>query len=222
MERVKTNIKGFDELVEGGLPKGSSILLTGQAGAGTTLFAGEYLYRNNSSSLYYSFERDAPQIIEEYSSFNWNLQERIKQKQFNIVKNELYQFETFVSDLEDNIDKLNATRVAIDSLTIIGQFFNDEYKMRKGLIELKNMIKKTGATALFLSEIPGNSNQVSTFGLEEFVLDGVIKLDLIQKGSELIRTISVRKMIGTAQDSSIHPLEITKQGIKIPKMRQII
>ncbi len=222
MERVPTNIKGFDELVEGGIPKGSSILLTGQAGAGTTIFAGEYLYRNKGTSLYYTFEKTEEEILEEYSSFNWNLQEKIKQKQFNIIKNELYQFETFVSDMEDNIDKLNATKVVLDSLTVVGQFFDDEYKMRKGLIELKNMIKKTGATALFLSEIPGNSNQVSTFGLEEFVLDGVIKLDLIQKGSELIRTISVRKMIGTAQDSSIHPLEITKQGIKIPKIRQIL
>ncbi len=222
MERVPTHIKGFDDLIQGGLPKGSSILLTGQAGAGTTIFAGEYLYRNEATSLYYSFERDKNEILEEFSSFNWDLEEKIKQKQFNIVKNELYQFETFVSDLEDTIDKTNSTKVVIDSLTIIGQFFEDEYKLRKGIIELKNMIKNTGATALFLSEISSGSNKLSTYGLEEFVLDGVIKLDIIQKGSELIRTISVRKLIGTAQDTSIHPLEITPQGIKIPKIREII
>ena len=222
MERIPTHIQGFDDLVQGGLPKGSSILLTGQAGAGATLFAGEYLYRNDATSLYYSFERDKNEILQEFSAFDWNLEEKIKQKQFNIIKNELYQFETFVSDLEDNIDKMNITKVVIDSLTIIGQFFDDEYKLRKGIIELKNMIKKTQATALFLSEIPANSNQLSSFGLEEFVLDGVIKLDLTQKGSELIKTISVRKMIGTAQDNSTHPLEITKQGLKIPKIREII
>ena len=222
MERIPTNIKGFDDLIQGGLPKASSILLTGQAGSGTTLFAGEYLYRNDATSLYYTFERDKNEIIQEYSSFNWNIEEKIKQKQFNIIKNELYQFETFVSNLEDNTDKLNATKVVIDSLTIIGQFFDDEYKLREGLIELKNMIKKTGATALFLSEIPAGSQKLSTFGLEEFVLDGVIKLDLTQKGSELIRTISVRKMIGTAQDTSTHPLELTPQGLKIPKIREII
>ena len=222
MERVPTNIKGFDDLIQGGLPKGSSILLTGQAGVGTTLFAGEYLYRNDATSLYYSFERDKNEILQEFSAFDWNLEEKIKQKQFNIIKNELYQFETFVSDLEDNIDKMNITKVVIDSLTIIGQFFDDEYKLRKGIIELKNMIKKTKATALFLSELPPNSNKLSSFGLEEFVLDGVIKLDLTQKGSELIKTISVRKMIGTAQDTSTHPLEITKQGLKIPKIREII
>ena len=33
-DRVKTGIKGLDELIGGGLPKNSSILLSGEAGTG--------------------------------------------------------------------------------------------------------------------------------------------------------------------------------------------
>lgn len=42
--RVKTGIPGFDELVAGGLPKESNILLTGIPGTGKTIFALQYLY----------------------------------------------------------------------------------------------------------------------------------------------------------------------------------
>ena len=36
MDRTKTCIKGFDNLIEGGFPKGSTILLSGTPGTGKT------------------------------------------------------------------------------------------------------------------------------------------------------------------------------------------
>ncbi len=32
MERIKTGVEGFDELVEGGIPKGSFVVVTGGPG----------------------------------------------------------------------------------------------------------------------------------------------------------------------------------------------
>lgn len=43
MERITTGIKGFDDLMEGGFPKGSTILLAGGPGTGKTIFALQYL-----------------------------------------------------------------------------------------------------------------------------------------------------------------------------------
>ncbi len=222
MERIKTGIKGFDDLVEGGIPKGSSVLLTGPCGAGKLFFASEYLYNSNEPSLFYTFEKDTNYLKDALSLFDWDLEERIKSKQFTVVTSELYQFETFLSDLEDNIDKLSASRVVLDSLTIIGQFFDSPYKMRKGLIEMRNMIKNTGATAIMITETPDNTDKLSAFGSEEFVLDGVIQMHLMRKESEVIRGVSVRKMIGTRIDPAIHPYELTKKGMKIHKVREII
>ena len=44
MDRVATGVAGFDGLVQGGLPAGSNILLTGRPGTGKTIFALQYLY----------------------------------------------------------------------------------------------------------------------------------------------------------------------------------
>jgi len=37
-ERVPTGIQGLDALIEGGFPKGRSILVTGEPGTGKTIF----------------------------------------------------------------------------------------------------------------------------------------------------------------------------------------
>lgn len=43
MDRVTMGIKGFDGLIEGGVPRGSTILLAGSPGTGKTIFALHYL-----------------------------------------------------------------------------------------------------------------------------------------------------------------------------------
>jgi archaellum biogenesis ATPase FlaH len=45
LPRVATKIKGFDQLVEGGFPKGSSIMVRGSTGTGKTIFCLQYLYQ---------------------------------------------------------------------------------------------------------------------------------------------------------------------------------
>jgi len=43
LEKCLTGITGFDEISYGGLPRGRSTLLAGQAGAGKTLFALQFI-----------------------------------------------------------------------------------------------------------------------------------------------------------------------------------
>ncbi|MGQ4872254.1 MAG: ATPase domain-containing protein, partial [Candidatus Thorarchaeota archaeon] len=45
IERVKTGIPGLDELIEGGFPKGDTILVAGKAGTGKSILATQFLYR---------------------------------------------------------------------------------------------------------------------------------------------------------------------------------
>jgi circadian clock protein KaiC len=58
-DRAPTGIEGFDELVEGGIPRGYLVLVAGTAGSGKTIFASHYLYhglsRLNEPGIYVSF-----------------------------------------------------------------------------------------------------------------------------------------------------------------------
>ncbi|HIP74098.1 MAG TPA: ATPase, partial [Euryarchaeota archaeon] len=50
MRRVPTGIPGLDNLIQGGFPSGSTILLSGGAGTGKTIFALQYIY--SGAALY--------------------------------------------------------------------------------------------------------------------------------------------------------------------------
>ena len=45
MERVPTGVYGLDTLMEGGIPKGRTVLVTGACGTGKSIFCTQYLYQ---------------------------------------------------------------------------------------------------------------------------------------------------------------------------------
>src|SRR3989338_1946828 len=65
--RIKTGIKGFDNLIESGIPESYSILLSGSPGTGKTIFAMEFLKNGalkfNENGLLITFEETPKNII---------------------------------------------------------------------------------------------------------------------------------------------------------------
>jgi circadian clock protein KaiC len=61
-----TGIRGFDEISNGGLPKGRPVLVCGNAGCGKTLFGMEFLVRGavqyNEPGVFMSFEETEPEL----------------------------------------------------------------------------------------------------------------------------------------------------------------
>lgn len=76
MNRIQTNIKGFDELVEGGLPEGRSFLISGGTGTGKTIFAMEFIVngiKQNEPGIYLTLDERPELIREDMLRFGWNL-----------------------------------------------------------------------------------------------------------------------------------------------------
>ena len=82
--QVKTGITGFDELVEGGFPKGKCILLSGTPGTGKTIFSLQYIYngakRFKEKSLYISFEENKEHLFSQAKKFGWDLEKLENEK----------------------------------------------------------------------------------------------------------------------------------------------
>ena len=77
--RIPTGISGFDELIEHGFPSESIILLAGNAGAGKTTFATQFLYEgavtHGQHGLYVCFAETKDSLIRSMLRFGWNLAE---------------------------------------------------------------------------------------------------------------------------------------------------
>jgi KaiC/GvpD/RAD55 family RecA-like ATPase len=239
LKKTFTGIKGLDELLQGGIPKGWGVLLTGGAGTGKTTLAVQYLYNGytkyDEPGVFVSLEEDSHDIIRVMKLFEWDLETLHKNKKLLLINakpkkgasdrseyvietpffSRTFNFDTICAILEEKINEINAQRVVIDGLSSLTLQYNDEFEIRQGLLDITNLLRSYGCTAIYTSEIPEGSVGISRFGIEEFIAHGVIILYYIRERGKRIRAIEVRKMRGTKHDQALHPYEITNNGIVI-------
>lgn len=76
MERVSSGVKGLDEILGGGFPKGRTVLVVGSPGSGKTILALQYLRAGAAAgerSIYITFDEKPEQVKENVSEFGWDL-----------------------------------------------------------------------------------------------------------------------------------------------------
>ncbi len=231
-ERVKTGIKGFDELTEGGIPTGSSVLLTGGAGTGKTIFALQYIYEGartfKEPGIFITLEGNVKNITWNMESFNWDIK-GLQDK--NLVK--IYRLNLDPTRFDDDFNQLiekeldiianmvkeiGAKRLVVDSTTAFGVWVEKKGYMRNILYQFTSALKDLNCTNLLISETKDKKEVFSAYGVEEFVSDGVIKLMFNPPN----RSIFVRKMRGTNHSKAVHPFEIGETGITVRNKDEIL
>ena len=75
--KVPTGIQGFDEITDGGLPRGRTTLVMGGPGCGKTVFALQSLVNGARSAkeagIFVAFEESTRQIVANAATFGWDL-----------------------------------------------------------------------------------------------------------------------------------------------------
>ncbi len=224
--RVLTGIPGLDELLEGGYVKGSTILVTGGTGTGKTTFCAQFIregLKKGEPGVYITMEEDPEDIKEDLKRFGFNFERFEKSKVFSFVYQNPFEISDISSTIVDAINSVNAQRVVIDPVSLIGMYMKDPAVLRKRLFEIIRLLKKTGATTLITSEILDNEigersgGSLSREGVTEFIVDSVLVLNLFGVGGGITRSILIRKMRRTKHGTDVYPMEITSKGIAVKK-----
>ena len=120
MDRVRTGVSGFDNLVEGGFPKGFNVLLVGQAGAGKTIYGMQYLYTgalSGEAGIYVSLDMPEDKIFQQAKQFGWDLEKLQASKKLAILKVPLDREKIRIFDMiQTTAQEINAKRLVFDSL----------------------------------------------------------------------------------------------------------
>lgn len=220
---VLTGVDGLDELLGGGVPKGHVITVMGSFGTGKTTFALQFLMQgliNGEDVIFISLEEDVDSVIASAASYGWDLRPYAKTKQLHIVRLEPADAKATVtrikSELPDFIRKTGATRVAIDSISLLNMLFADENERRARLFALCQQLRSTGATCLFTAEVKDDNPRSSRDGLVEYVSDGVIGLRFNEReNGEVQLVLQVIKMRRLRHPRSLKPYSITEQGLEV-------
>ncbi len=213
--RVPTGLPKLDSLLEGGFMKNSMILVTGGTGTGKTIMSLQFLWeglQKGEPCVYLSLEEDPEDIKADARQFGWDLEKYEEKGLFRIMFHD--PFETDVSSvLVNQIEYIKAKRLVVDSMSMLGLYMKDQATVRKQLGKLMKAVRNAECTTIVTSEIVEESKALSRFGVEEFVVDGVIVLNYLGIGQEANRSLQIRKMRRTNHGKDIYPFKMTTKGI---------
>jgi len=221
-ERIPSGIPGLDRLIEGGFIKGSTILVSGAAGTGKTIFCAQFLMeglKKGEICMFITLEERPEDIIGDVKRFGWDMENYVDQKKLFLDFQDPFQITDITSPLLDKIQQHKIERVAIDSTAVFEMYYKEPAEVRKQLFKLLTGLKNIGVTSVLTSELPEESKTLAKFGVEEFVVDGVIILHYLGIGESVYNSLQVRKMRRTKHEKDVFPMEINdKDGISVKKM----
>jgi circadian clock protein KaiC len=226
-ERVSTGITGLDALIEGGFPKGRSILVTGEPGTGKTIFALQFLLEGlgqGEKGIYVAADEGPPDIIEQAASLGWDLEKHIEKKELAILNAGTYlsslpgtnkerhlDIHKAIGDLANYVNRLEATRLVLDPagpfvlLRDTATRIQDQTRM---LIKLLRTSMQT--TNILTSYAVPRTGERSMHGIEEYLVAGAIVLEMIWKDGQFARSLIVEKMRCTDVKPAQHEFDVMK------------
>jgi len=204
VERVSTGVSGLDDVLEGGFPKGSLIVLAGNPGTGKTVFAAQFIYRGaagqDEPGVYVSFAENREAFIENMKGFGFNFETLEKKGKFRFLDLLTVReagVSTVLSTVVDAVEEVKAKRLVIDSYTALAQAFEKPFDSRIVTHTLLGkIVRQAGCTSLIIGEVPYRGTRIGT-GMEEFVADGVLLFRAGELDGRLFRDLEIKKMRGT-------------------------
>lgn len=215
--RVGLGVPGLDEMLGGGLPRGYSLLVAGPSGSGKSLLAAAFLAegaRCGEKGVIAAFERRPNPF------YNRRLAELIQSDHIGLVDPQTpdLSIDEIVRLLLDEVHRLKATRVVIDSLSgfelAVAPTFRAEF--RESLARLVVALAHAGVSVLMTSELEDRYTDLrfSPYGTA-FLTDAIIVQRYIEVHSELRRVMAVVKVRGSAHSHELREFTISKEGIRI-------
>jgi KaiC/GvpD/RAD55 family RecA-like ATPase len=234
MDRIHTGIDGLDEVLGGGFPRGTTILVSGGSGTGKTIFCMQFLYKGirdfNENGVFVTLEARPKDLRTEMQSLGWDLKSYEDQGKLVImdiasVASGMYTGEKFsvprgmdvdglISKIYTISKKTHAQRLVIDSLPALELRVTDTEQIRNIIYRLSALLLEIKVTSLLTTESV-HPDMISRYGVEDFICRGVIMLDLEERGTDLKRTLRVRKMREINHTMKKINFEIGDDGITI-------
>jgi circadian clock protein KaiC len=219
-ERISSGVERLDTMLGGkGYFRGSSILITGTAGAGKSSLAAHFVNaacQRGERALYFAFEESQNQIIRNMRSIGIDLQRWVDRGllQFHNTRPTLYGLEMHLVSIHKAIEGFSPAVVVVDPISNLVAAAN-ESDVKSMLSRLIDYLKMNEITALCTDlTTTGASLERTEVGISS-LMDTWILLQAIEGSGERNRGLYILKSRGMAHSNQIREFLLSDRGIQL-------
>lgn len=243
IERLSTGVPELDAMLEGGIPKGFTVAITGEPGTGKTILCIHFIaqgIREGDKCIYVTTEESRESIIMQASQFGFDFSRGISEKKLIIIdalmgaKDEWLLQSLEIEGLVNKVIEAKKTlgygraRLVIDSLSA---FWLDKPAMaRRYSYFVKKVLFKWDFTVMATSQYAITTSEAFGWGVEH-IADGIIRFRRSVRNGVLKRYILVEKMRQTNHSLQMYeiaiqpgrgltivkPVEMRREDISLPR-----
>ena len=223
-ERISAGIPRLDTMLGGkGFYRGSSILVSGQAGTGKTSLAAKFIdaaCRRGEKCLFFISEESESQLMRNMLSIGINLEPWVKSGllKFHAVRPTAYSLEMHLSVMLKLIGEFKPRVIAVDPISNLYPI-GDDIQVRSMLMRLIDFAKSLQITGFFTSL--SNDADAGAYSIEptemhvSSLMDAWLILKNVEGNGERNRAFSIIKVRGIAHSNQLREFVLSKDGIQL-------
>lgn len=218
-ELISSGVPDLDKMLEGGgFHRGSSILVTGVAGAGKSSLAASFVdaaCQRGERALYLSFEESADQAVRNMRSIGLDLDNWLKSGKLRHIaaRPTFYSLEMHLAVVLREVARFDPKLVVLDPISAFAGS-GDRLEVQAMLLRIVDFLKARGVTGVFTHLVHEEGVLETEAGLSS-LMDAWILLLNREASGEYNRELYIIKARGIAHSNQVREFIISSDGIKL-------
>jgi len=227
--RVDLGIEGLDEMVQGGVPERSLLVVMGAAGTGKTTFGLQFLQRglaDGERGVFIALEETRDAVLDAATEKGWAFDDHIQNGDLTIVDLDPIEMANSLASIRNDLPRLveefGAERLVLDSVSLLEMMYDEQAERRTEIFDFTKSLKRSGVTTMLTSEASEDNPYASRHGIIEYLTDAVFLLRYVRSETQETRlAVEIQKIRNANHSRETKPYEITSSGISVYQQANI-
>lgn len=219
LERADLGLPELDEMLSGGLNRGTVTFLAGSPGSGKTLTALHYIVAGAAEGepgLFICFSESEEQLYLKADSFGLDLRGAVERGAVTLLCIAPVELEVdlFAAMLRERVERLGIRRLVVDSIAAVEVAIVEPNRGPGFFASLINYLRERDVTSVMTQESNAFDGGIGE-ALGAVLADNLIRLRTVEYANRMYRILSILKMRQSGFDPGLREFRIEDRIIRV-------